>query len=414
MNHLQKADEDIVLSILAQHHSKPGVYISTLSPEMFSIANRLIFMEIAASIEAGIIPDLISITAKLRSDDVLEDVGGAYRLTEIWTMWSNPAIFDEACHRLRTRHEYAKKAAAFSKAAQIYAQAVSLPIDSTAELIAEADDGIENAGKVTGKCLAAKSIGQLCTDIVEDIEAKIANPGALPGISTGFKFLDQKTGGMQAGRVWVIAGKPGDGKSVMMQNMVEAAIRQGKVVRIYPLEMTQMEQAYRMLCSEGNLDNSSLARGIMSKAEVNAFGNAMHRLSKLPCTIVDCHGSTAKEICADIEHSNCDVAMIDYLQLLEMDGRGNREEVVAAISRLIKRTATRSAKCIITASQLNQMGELRESRAIGQDADYVLNIERVADDDKSRMIKCAKNRTGERFWQQKLAFKGESYRFMEI
>jgi replicative DNA helicase len=220
---------------------------------------------------------------------------------------------------------------------------------------------------------------------------------------------------MQGGRVWVIAGKPGDGKSVLMQNFLESAVALGKKVRIYPLEMTQQEQAYRLLCSQGNLDNQSVWKGMMTRAEQAALMDAVKKLGIARCDIVDVNGASASEILADIEQSDCDVAMVDYLQLMEDDGnkKGSREEIIASISRRLKRTAVKCGKVILTASQLNDFGQLRESRAIGQDADHVVYIEKVDDDDTKRLLKCIKNRTGERFWEKQLDFLGQFYKFRE-
>jgi len=107
--------------------------------------------------------------------------------------------------------------------------------------------------------------------------------------------------------------------------------------------------------------------------------------------------------------------MVDYLQLMEDDGnkKGSREEIIASISRRLKRTAVKCGKVILTASQLNDFGQLRESRAIGQDADHIIYIEKVDEDDTKRNLKCIKNRTGERFWEKQLDFMGQYYKFRE-
>jgi replicative DNA helicase len=62
---------------------------------------------------------------------------------------------------------------------------------------------------------------------------------------------------------------------------------------------------------------------------------------------------------------------------------------------------------VITASQLNDGGKLRESRAIGQDADVVL----VVEDDGIRGLKV---RNGERDQLFPLALNGEFQRFETI
>ena len=177
------------------------------------------------------------------------------------------------------------------------------------------------------------------------------------------------------GKVWVVCGRPGDGKSVLMQNFCESAIEHGKSVRIYPLEMSQSEQAFRVLCSTGGIDNQSMGRGTLTRTEQEALALALKRMSAMKADIVDVDGATASDILHDIEQCDADVIMVDYLQLMEDTGPrkgATREEIIASVSRRLKRTAKKSNKIVLTARQLNDNGQLRESRAIGQDAGAVL------------------------------------------
>jgi len=330
---LQKANEELLISIFLQYPQFLGKHIHAITADMFSPMIRPIFTELVNTIGRDETPDLVTMTARLRYQGKLDEVGGAATLTEYWTT-------------------------------PVTGQNLNMPINEIPAALNEAEKMIETASKIQGKPLASKGIGELTITLIEDIEKRMLAGGALVGISTGFPFIDSKTGGMQGGRVWVIAGKPGDGKSVLMQNFLESAVALGKKVRIYPLEMTQQEQAYRLLCSQGNLDNQSVWKGMMTRAEQAALMEAV-------------------------------------------------EEIIASISRRLKRTAVKCGKVILTASQLNDFGQLRESRAIGQDADHIIYIEKVDDDDSKRLIKCIKNRTGERFWEKQLDFLGQFYKFRE-
>ena len=71
-----------------------------------------------------------------------------------------------------------------------------------------------------------------------------------------------------------------------------------------------------------------------------------------------------------------DAIVVDYLQLVTPSVRQkeSRQEQVAEISRSLKNLAMELKIAVITMSQLNDDGRLRESRAIGQDADIVLRI----------------------------------------
>ena len=412
---LKKANEELLISIFLQFPQFLGKHIHAITADMFCPMIRPIFTELVNTIGRDETPDLVTITARLRYQGKLDEVGGAATLTEYFTSPVTGQNVSAAVSELRQRYELVQRVQAYKDALNLSEQALSLPINEIPAALHEAEQVIETASKIQGKPLASKSVGELSLTLINDIEKRLQAGTKLAGITTGFECIDLKTGGMQAGRVWVIAGKPGDGKSVLMQNMLEAAIGANKKVRIYPLEMTQQEQTYRLLCSQGSLDNQSVWKGMMTRLEQQAMMEAVRKLSKAQCDIVDVNGATASEILADIEQSDCDVAMVDYLQLMEDGGnkKGSREEIIASISRRLKRTAVKCNKVILTASQLNDFGQLRESRAIGQDADHIIYLEKVDEDDTKRLLKCIKNRTGERFWEKQLDFLGQFYKFRE-
>ena len=84
-----------------------------------------------------------------------------------------------------------------------------------------------------------------------------------------------------------------------------------------------------------------------------------------------------------------DVVMIDYLQLVENCAADNREQAMAEVARKLKNLALGCNCAVFTASQLNDDGKLRESRAIGHHADFVISM---GDD----VLKVIKNRRGPR------------------
>lgn len=422
MNHLLDAGEDFILAAFANHPHLLQRNLHSVTADMFREHNRPLFRELVDTVVAGDKPDLITTTAKLRQSGELEAIGGAYRMSEIWTTVPSPEQLPHWVGLLRQNYEAKKRLETLETARQTLETALVAGTDIR-EAFAAVDTMLADAGKIPGKPLASKTMGQLAADVVDELQARLQHGGAIPGIKTGFPTMDKHTLGMQPGKVWVISGRPGDGKSVMMQNLVEAALDQGKRVRIYPLEMSQQEQAMRVLCSQGQLDNAKIGWGAMSPGEMAAMAHAVKRMKAMQADIVDTDGATASDILADIEQSDADVVMVDYLQLMEDTGRkgATREEIIAGISRRLKRTAKKAGKMVLTASQLNDNGQLRESRAIGQDADALFQIEkREAKDehgeavDNQRTLHCLKLRGGKRFWTLPMLFLGHVYQFREL
>jgi len=369
-------------------------------------------------------PDLWAITNHLSADP--QNAGIAPLLAELAYPANIPFgdTGDTHLQALRTAYQRRELADAHTKAAELLRDAPLFGPDGE-NVAQKVDDIMQDAGKMPGKMLARRHVKDIIHDVLDEIQDRVDNPGRLAGISTGIPTLDRKTAGMMKGQVWVFAGLPGDGKSTLMQNCAEAAAYSGHKVSWYPLEMPDTEQVFRLLASGGGVDNERLFSGMLSQGDMAALAAANRRLRDSPIEIVNVDGATAGDIINDIERSDAEIAVVDYLQLMEETSArkgANREEIIASISRRLKRTARRSGKTILTGSQLNDGGKLRESRAIGQDADKIFLInkhpleggENGELDDTKRLLWCDKNRGLKRHWELPLHFLGHVFQFKEI
>lgn len=319
--------------------------------------------------------------------------------------------------RLRNASLIRRKRDALAKGIEILEAFNPAEDTSAAELNAQVQEVLSDAEKIPGKPLPSRMAFEIANDVLTELDERSQSGNTLHGIATGFPTVDRKTGGLQPGKVWVFAGMPGDGKSVALQNVAEQALVQGKRVRWYPLEMPETEQVFRFMSSMSNVDNRTLYNGLLGQGEQQSLMTALGKLKGYGLEIVNTDNATASDIFADIEEARPNVAVIDYMQLMQDEAkRGeSREQVIARLSRLQKAVAKRAKCCILNASQLNDDGRLRESRAIGQDADVVLIIRKPdkGQDDTKREWVCAKNRGGPRNWTQPMRFLGQYYRFQE-
>jgi len=371
----------------------------------------------------GDVPDVWAVTQHLNRGS---GANYAHAVTELATPFHTPPwdVADTHLKALRAATLRRQLAAAHQQAADLLASAPLFPAPGEPDVSAQVEELLADAGQLPGKLLQSRHVRDIIPEVYDQIQERAANPGKLAGISTGIRALDVRTAGMMRGQVWVFAGMPGDGKSTLMQNCAETAAYDGWRVRWYPLEMPDHEQTFRLLSSGGGLDNEKLFSGNLTRAELEALKQAQERLKNSPIEIVNVDGATAGDILNDILRSECDIAVVDYLQLMEDDGPkgANREQIIASISRRLKRTAKKSNKVILTGSQLNDHGKLRESRAIGQDADKVFMIEKhpleggdgTQHDDTKRILFCEKNRGLKRHWSLPLAFLGNIFQFREL
>lgn len=411
-----------VLSCLLQDPNRIAANLHTMPPGLFHHpAHREIFTTLVDEAVEGRPIDPVNVTHRLRKLGRLDHVGGPATISELFAFVPIPSHFPYYLGILRELFSQRKHIEAHARALD------RLFCAKDGEVATTVDDikGIlEEAGKLPGQLLKSYSIAEAIDPLLAEIEERSKHPGKLPGIRTGFPTIDRNTGGMMPGQVWVFAGEPGDGKSTIIQNCAEAAAMDGRKVRWYPLEMPHNEQTLRLLASSAMVDNGSLYSGVLTNGEQQAIASAVGRLKRTAnIQLVDVEDASATDIFADIERSDADVIVVDYLQLMEDSSArksDTREGVLASISRRQKRLARRTGKVILTASQLNDSGKLRESRAIGQDADKVYLMKKYADEaaetgfnDALRNLWCDKNRGGKRHWELKLKFLGSIFQFRE-
>lgn len=225
-----------------------------------------------------------------------------------------------------------------------------------------------------------------------EIERIFNNKGEITGVGSGFIDLDAKTSGFQKGDMVLIAARPSMGKTTFALNIAEhAALREGKSVVVFSLEMSKEQLAYKLLCSEANVDMLKLRTGALEDKDWENIARATGPLSKAKIYIDDTAGVTVMEMrskCRRLKlEYGIDLIVIDYLQLMSGSSSESRQQEVSEISRSIKALAKEMECPVIALSQLSRapeqradhrpmLSDLRESGSIEQDADLVMFLYR--------------------------------------
>lgn len=225
-----------------------------------------------------------------------------------------------------------------------------------------------------------------------EIERLFNNKGEITGVGSGFTDLDAKTSGFQKGDMVLIAARPSMGKTTFALNIAEhAALREGKSVVIFSLEMSKEQLAYKLLCSEANVDMLKLRTGTLEDKDWENIAKATGPLSKAKIYIDDSAGVSVMEMrskCRRLKMEyGIDMILIDYLQLMSGSNTESRQQEVSEISRSIKALAKEMECPVIALSQLSRapeqradhrpmLSDLRESGSIEQDADIVMFLYR--------------------------------------
>jgi replicative DNA helicase len=400
-------EKSVLSSILKNEAMLARAQADGLTTDHFGApARSRLFRLICERVAAGKDIELVGFFSHLQTAGELDACGGPGAIGELFTYAPNDAHFDDHLGILReflARRLHIKGAVEILESAESsdpadLAKTLSLTLEGTTKALRH-DSGI-----LTAKQAVAKLEAQMLA---------AANNGDMPGLSTGLAPIDQATGGMRPGELWVIAAEPSGGKSVAMLQASASALSEGKRVLIVSLEMDGGTVVARMASCSRRIPFSTFVNP--RKAGAKWLGAAKHALQAMttePLAIHDKGGLNFEQIkgIAQAEadrHGKIDLLIVDYLQLVEGSRRRRdetREQEVAGVSRGLKALAKSLGCPVFTASQLNDQGRMRESRAIGQDADVVLVVE--ADG-----IRGSKVRNGERGQLFPLVLNGELQRF---
>jgi replicative DNA helicase len=214
----------------------------------------------------------------------------------------------------------------------------------------------------------------------------------ITGLPTGYASLNEYTSGLQPSDLIIVAARPGMGKTSFALNIaMHAALREGKRVGVFSLEMSREQLFLRLLTGLGRIDAHRLRTGRLNKEEWATLTRAFGELAGAPIFIDDTAGLTVLEMRAKSRRlkmeQGLDLVIVDYLQLMRSRSAfENRNQEISDISRSLKELAKELNLPVIAISQLSrapeqrggdrrpQLSDLRESGAIEQDADLVMFI----------------------------------------
>ena len=434
--HSVEAEQSVLGALLIDATAWDQVADVVTAEDFYRPDHRLIYEALAELIATGRPGDVVTVSEQLERRARLEEVGGLAYLGTLARDTPTAANARAYAHIVRERSLLrrlieAGRAIASSVFSDEGHSARDL-VDRAEALVFE----IAEQGARVGS--GAVRVGTLLPALIDKIDEWHTNPNKLRGLATGFSDFDAKTGGLRAGDLIVIAGRPSMGKTTLAVNMAEyAAVSPDSkaAVAIFSMEMPSEQLVTRMLASIGHVPLNSIRSGRISDDDWVRITAATSQLSEARIFIDESGALTPTELRARArrikrEHG-LDLVVVDYLQLMQVPGtQENRATEIAEISRGLKALAKELAVPVIALSQLNRsveqrtekkpvMSDLRESGAIEQDADMILLIYRDEVYDKNTTkkgiaeIDLAKHRNGET-GTFLLTFQGQYTRFVNF
>lgn len=217
--------------------------------------------------------------------------------------------------------------------------------------------------------------------------------GKLFGIDTGFKDLNNITGGLQKSDLIILAARPSMGKTAFAVNIALNITKKNIPVAIFSLEMSTSQLTTRLFSQRGEINSNNIRNGILDDIDIKKLSTTAGILSDKPLYIDDTAGLTISQLKTKARklkrEKNIQLIIIDYLQLMQSTSNKqyNRQQEISDISRGLKLLARELDITIIALSQLSRavesrtikkpmLSDLRESGAIEQDADIVMFLYR--------------------------------------
>lgn len=336
--------------------------------------------------------DLLTLTDQLKKKNFIDEVGGPAYLTELTNYVptaAHAATYAEMVAQKAVRRRLIKASADISELGYKEEHSVQELLEQAEkELFSVSDQSLKQD---------LVSVESILLENFDRLEELHKNKGAMRGVKTGYRDLDNMTAGLQRSDLIILAARPSMGKTTLVTNLAyNVATINKQSVLFFSLEMSKEQLIDRMLADVSGVDAWNIRTGNLSDDDFNKLSEASGEIAEAPIYIDDTPGLTVLEMRTKARRaahqSPVGLVVVDYLQLMSSSSNrtdGNRVQEVSEISRGLKLLARELNVPVIALSQLSrsvesrnpqipQLADLRESGSIEQDADIVMFIYREA------------------------------------
>jgi replicative DNA helicase len=362
----------------------------TLTPDDFSLEkHKRIFLRMGDLHERGEKIDRVTLANELMKQGQLQSVDGLSYLVSL----------DDGLPQLHNLDSYVgivKEKALLRRIIAVSQDTISRCFgceEDPKQILGAVEDAFMKLGDVQSKNSLANP-AQIITEYDGGINAFLDTSKRIKGISTGFLKLDEMTGGLREGELFILAARPAMGKTALALNIAQHVAmnpKNTKAVAVFSLEMSKESLLTRLVCATARVDQQRFRAGYLNADERHSLQDAMYRLVESPLFIDDSAGINLMDIHSKLRRLQAEqdlgLVVIDYLQLMQGRGRfENRVQEISSLSRGLKLMSKELRVPFLVLSQLSRapetrtgdhrpmLSDLRESGSIEQDADLVAFI----------------------------------------
>ncbi len=386
-----EAEESVLGAMLVSESTiEPVLLDARLQAEDFyRDRHRTIYEAIIRLNEDANPVDVLTVSEQLEQHGQLEAIGGRDVVASLAAKVPAPGSAKHYAQIVKQNSLMRR----LDKAAKAIQQSVAERDGEPSEMVEQAERLLFQVAHEE-RAVDFREIGEILHDEIDKLEALASGTSDITGTPSGFRDLDDKTGGFQPGNLIVIAARPAMGKSTLVCDFAQnVAMKHQKPVALFSLEMSEMELAHRFIGSQSRISSDRLRKGKVAQKDWPKVVKACNQLESAPLWIDDSSDLGLLELRAKARrlhaqekgrgHDGLGMVIVDYMQLMRSDdSRANRVEQVSQFSRGLKILARELAVPVIGISQLSRapeqrpdkrpiLSDLRESGAIEQDADVV-------------------------------------------
>jgi replicative DNA helicase len=396
----EEAEQGLLGTIL--HNNKAYERVAEfLRPEHFADpVHGRIFAACQTLIERQQVADVVTLRNMFERDGELTEVGGAQYLAQLVAALVSTVNAEEYgrivydCYLRRELIDLGETVV--NEAHDFDAEHSALrQIEDTEQRLYN----LATEGQIEGDFRSFKSV---LTEAVLTAEAAQKRESHLVGVTTGFRDLDKRLGGLHPSDLIIVAGRPAMGKTALATNIAYNAAAahgvdlasSGAVVGYFSLEMSAEQLVTRVLAEQTQLSGDRIRRGDLTQNDFDRLVSVSGKLSRIPLFIDDSPGLTVSALRTRARRlkrtQDLGLIVVDYLQLLQSAStrrNDSRVQELSEITRGLKTLAKELNVPVIGVSQLSraveqredkrpQLSDLRESGSIEQDADVVMLIYR--------------------------------------
>lgn len=409
------AERAVLGALMLDNHAFDNVCEHVSADDFYHAANKHIYEAIEALAAENSPFDLLTMFDHIREKGHASDVGGPDYLSDVYDSCPSAA---NAVSYAKIVREKALLRGLIVVGGDLQERAKNPDGDKPDVIRDEYEQKLFDLGGGQGDNLGVM-VTEALEEMLVDLDYRHKNPNETKGLSTGLTDLDSDINGFENSDLIILAARPSMGKTSLAMNLVQAPMLDGKNCVVFSLEMPKKQLMERLVSSVGTVELGRIRNPReMDDGDWSKVTAAFSMIKDKNLIIDDTSGLSPTQMRSRCRRyarqmgGGIDIIMVDYLQLMQASGCGNRTEEISKISRSLKALAKEFDCPVIALSQLNRsleqrpnkrpiMSDLRESGAIEQDADLIMFIYRdeVYDEDSpdkgTAEIIRAKHRNGE-------------------